>query len=109
MQITPMPHFPPQILALPKFGGQFDAFKLQAAACDVLFASYPAGTSIPPHHHETANVGVITRGELFLTIDGVEKRYGPGDWYHVPAQAEHAARFEHETSEIEFWFDAAHN
>ena len=33
-----------------------------------------------------------------------EKRYGPGDWYHVPARAEHAARFETETSEIEFWF-----
>ncbi len=99
-------HFPPEILALPKFDGQFDAFKLEAAACDVLFASYPAGTSIPPHHHDTANVGVITHGELFLTVDGAEKRYGPGDWYHVPARAEHSARFEHETAEIEFWFHA---
>ena len=100
------PNFPPQILALPKFAGPFDAFKLEAAACDVLFASYPAGTSIPPHHHETENVGVITRGELFLKLNGLETRYGPGDWYHVPAQTEHSARFENETSEIEFWFHA---
>ena len=107
MPITPAPHFPPEILALPKFGGQLDAFKLQAAACDVLFASYPAGTSIPPHHHDTANVGVITRGELILTVDGAEQRYGPGDWYHVPSRAEHSARFEQETSEIEFWFHAS--
>lgn len=99
-------HFPPEIRALPKFDGAFDAFKLQAEACDVLFASYPAGTSIPPHQHDTANVGVITSGELFLTVNGAEKRYGPGDWYHVPARAEHSARFEHETSEIEFWFHA---
>lgn len=37
-------------------------------------------------------------------MDGQETRYGVGDWYHVPAQAVHAARFEEETSEIEFWF-----
>ncbi|MBA3253077.1 MAG: cupin domain-containing protein [Pseudomonadota bacterium] len=103
-RITSALHFPPEILALPKFGGPFDAFKLEAGVCDVLFASYPAGTLIPPHQHDTANVGVITHGELLLTVDGAEKRYGPGDWYHVPARAEHSARFEHETSEIEFWF-----
>jgi quercetin dioxygenase-like cupin family protein len=99
-----MAHFPGLLRALPKFAGPFDAFKLEAKDCDVLFASYPAGTSIPPHQHETENVGVITQGELFLTIDGKESRYGPGDWYHVPARAMHAARFDRETSEIEFWF-----
>jgi quercetin dioxygenase-like cupin family protein len=83
--------------------GPFDAFKLQANDCDVLFASYPAGTSIEPHHHETENIG-IKQGELVLTLDGKEHRYGPGDWYHVPARAIHAARFEKDTSEIEFWF-----
>lgn len=99
-----MAHFPKLLLDLPKFAGPFDAFKLEARNCDVLFASYPAGTSIPPHHHETENVGVITQGELILTLDGKETRHGPGDWYHVPARAAHAARFEQETSEIEFWF-----
>lgn len=99
-----MPHFPPLLRGLPKFEGPFDAFKLEAKGCDVLFASYPAGTAIPSHHHDTENVGIITQGELILTLDGKEKRYGPGDWYHVPARAAHAARFEKETSEIEFWF-----
>jgi quercetin dioxygenase-like cupin family protein len=99
-----MPHFPNLLRELPKFAGPFDAFKLEAKDCDVLFASYPAGTSIPPHDHETENVGVITQGELILTMDGKESRYGPGEWYHVPARAVHAARFEKETSEIEFWF-----
>ena len=99
-----MPHFPPLVRELPKFDGPFDAFKLEARSCDVLFASYPAGTSIAPHRHETENVGVITQGELILTLDGKESRYRPGQWYHVPARAVHAARFELETSEIEFWF-----
>jgi quercetin dioxygenase-like cupin family protein len=97
-------HFPDQIRGLPKFDGPFDAFKLQAKGCDVLFASYPAGTTISPHRHETENVGVITQGELILTMNDEERRYGPGHWYHVPAKAEHAATFEQDTSDIEFWF-----
>ena len=103
-----MPHFPHLLRSLPKFEGPFDAFKLEANNCDVLFASYPAGTAIPEHHHETENVGIITQGELILTLDGEETRYGPGQWYHVPALAKHAARFEKETAEIEFWFQEKH-
>ena len=97
-------HFPERIRALPAFDGPFEAFKLSARRCDVLFAAYPAGTSIPPHHHETENVGVINRGELILTLNGEERRFGPGDWFHIPARAEHAARFDRDTSGIEFWF-----
>lgn len=98
------PHFPDLIRQLPDFEGPFDAHQLNAEGCEVLFASYPAGTSIEPHAHPTRNVGVITEGELLLTIGGVESRYGPGDWYHIDANEEHAARFEVDTSEIEFWF-----
>ncbi len=99
-----MTHFPSQLRSLPAFDGPFDAFKLEAKNCDVLFASYPEGTTISPHSHETDNVGVITQGELILTINGQEVRYGVGAWYHVPAQTLHSARFEETTSEIEFWF-----
>lgn len=99
-----MAHFPPQLQSLPKFEGIFEAFKLEAKGCDVLFASYPSGTVIPPHTHETDNVGVITQGELILIMDAQETHYKVGDWYHVPAQAIHAARFDEITSEIEFWF-----
>lgn len=102
-----MAHFPRVLRDLPKFAGPFDAFKLEARDCDVLFASYPAGISIPQHHHQTENVGVITQGELILIVDGKETRHGPGDWYHLPARVDHAARFEKPTSEIEFWFHKA--
>ncbi len=71
----------------------------------MLFASYPAGTAIPPHRHATDNYGVITRGELILTLEGCEQRCAAGDWYHVPAGCLHSARFEHDTDEIEFWFE----
>ncbi len=100
------PHFPELLRNLPTFDGPFDAHRLAAARCEVLFASYPAGTIIAPHAHETDNVGVITQGELILTTDGTERRFAVGDWYHVPPKKLHAARFEVPTSEIEFWFDA---
>ena len=96
--------YPDKIKSLPLYDGRFDAYKLEAKGSDVLFASYPAGTSIPPHVHETDNHGVITRGELILTMNNVETRVKTGDWYHVPANVEHSARFEVETDEVEFWF-----
>lgn len=99
-------HFPDLIRTLPEFTGPFDAFRLHASNCEVLFASYPEGTNIEAHTHPTENVGVITEGELILIKDGEERRYGTGDWYHIDANEEHAARFEVHTSEIEFWFSA---
>ena len=96
--------FPELIRALPAFEGPFDAMRLKAEGCEVLFASYPPGTVIEPHSHPTNNCGLITKGELHLTVGGLESRYGPGAWYTVPANQEHSARFELETAEIEFWF-----
>ena len=98
-------YFPDLIRNLPEFEGPFDAYRLAASGCDVLFASYPAGTTIEAHSHPTRNVGVILQGELFLTVAGEEHRFGVGDWYFVDADAEHAARFEVDTSEVEFWFE----
>ncbi len=62
---------------------------------------------IEAHAHDTHNVGVITSGELILAVDGQERRFGPGDWYEIDAGVSHAARFEHDSAEIEFWFTDA--
>jgi len=96
--------YPKRIKELPLYDGRFDAYKLEAKGVDVLFASYPADTSIPPHTHDTDNHGVISKGELMLTMNGVTQKFAVGDWYHVPANVEHSALFEVETDEIEFWF-----
>jgi quercetin dioxygenase-like cupin family protein len=102
--MTTRSHFPDRIKKLPPFEGPFDAFRLAGDDCEILFASYPPGTVIDPHSHDTENCGVITAGELLLTIDGSERRYGPGDWYRLAPGQVHSARFEAETAEIEFWF-----
>jgi len=102
--VTKPAHFPARIKSLPPFEGPFDAHRLAAEGCDVLFASYPAGTTIATHTHETENCGVITEGELFLKTGDRETRYGPGDWYYLAPKEPHSARFDVPTSEIEFWF-----
>jgi quercetin dioxygenase-like cupin family protein len=102
--VTRPVHFPPEIAAFPAFDGPFDAFRLAAEGCDVLFASYPSGTTIEPHRHATNNVGIITKGALILTMNGTTQTFVTGDWYHVPVDAEHAARFDVDSAEIEFWF-----
>lgn len=104
MEVKVSGKYPNRIKQLPSYDGRFDAYKLAAENADVLFASYPAGTSIPPHSHDTDNHGVITRGKLLLTMAGEQKTIGVGEWYHVPAGVEHAALFEEETDEVEFWF-----
>ena len=96
--------YPEKIRQLPRFEGQFEAFRLSADNCEVLFASYPAGTRIEPHVHDTENVGVITTGRLLLTMDGKTQSIAAGEWYHVPAGKTHAAEFPEDTAEIEFWF-----
>ncbi len=97
-------YYPEKIRQLPPYEGRFEAFRLASKNCDVLFASYPAGTRIEPHSHETENVGVITVGELLLTMDGETQVIKAGEWYHVPAGKTHAAEFLQDTAEIEFWF-----
>ena len=88
----PDSHFPDLIRSLPKFEGPFDAMRLAGDGCEVLFASYPSGTVIEPHTHPTRNCGVITKGELLLTVNGIEGRYGPGDWYRLDVDQERAIR-----------------
>ena len=96
--------FPPRIRSLEPFSERFEAFRLAARNCDVLFASYPAGTRIEAHIHDTENWGVITGGEMMLTVAGRETRYEPGDRYHIAPRTLHAVRCAVDTEEIEFWF-----
>jgi hypothetical protein len=48
--------YPDRIKTLALYDGRFDAYKLAAQGADVLFASYPPGTRIPPHSHDTDEI-----------------------------------------------------
>ena len=96
---------PPLIEALPDYAGRFTAKRLAADGCTVFFASYPAGTEIESHTHDTENTGVIVRGELHLTTADGSHVFRAGDWYSLAPGEAHAAYFPVATEEIEFWFD----
>ena len=99
------PNIHPLIQAsLSKFSGRFEAWEHKADNLELYCAYYPPGTIIDNHTHETDNCGIIIQGQMFVTIDGVEKSYGVGDWYSVEAGVVHSARTVEMTSEIEFWF-----
>jgi quercetin dioxygenase-like cupin family protein len=89
---------------LTKFSGRFEAWQHQSDNLQLFCAYYPADTVIEPHSHETDNCGVIIQGEIFITIEGIEKSYKTGEWYEVAAGIVHSARTTELTTEIEFWF-----
>lgn len=96
--------FPQKIRDLTPHQCRFDAFKMMGEDCEIFFATYPAGADVEPHTHETENYGVVTKGEMTLTISGTPYTYKVGEWYHIPANAEHSAKCDVETEQIEFWF-----
>lgn len=96
---------PRRITALPRSQGLLGAFRLAADGCDVLFVSAPAGTDLPSHDHDTDNLGVVITGEVVVTAEGKEQRYGPGEWYEVLAGQQHAVRFDVDTVQLELRFE----
>ena len=79
-----------------------DVGKVTSEVCDITFGT-KSPCEVPTHTHPTTNYGVITEGTLYLTMDGKEKAYHSGDWFCVPAQTDHAERFEEDTSVVVFW------
>lgn len=99
--------FPARITALSPYTSRFESYALKGEEGDVIFARYPAGTRITPHSHDTENWGVVTKGEMILFVEGERQVLKPGDWYHVPAEAEHWAECGVDTEQIELWFRQA--
>lgn len=99
-----MSSFPEPIDRLPRLAGPLDARWLEARGCRVIFASYRAQERIPVCHHSSESVGVVTQGEMWLTLQGVERPIRAGQWYHIPRLAPHAVRFGTMTATVEFRF-----
>ena len=64
----------------------------QSTDHQIVFLSFPAGTKAAPHSHG-AQWGVVLSGEMLLTIGPETRRYGVGDWHHVPSGVVHSAEF----------------
>jgi hypothetical protein len=53
---------PARIRELPLVGRHLQGHCLTAQDCEVLFVPCPAGSDLPPHTHDTDNVGVVLSG-----------------------------------------------
>ena len=52
-----------------------------------------AGTTAPDHTHPFDARLLILEGEYMLGMDGSSRRFGPGDFFEVPANVRHAESF----------------
>jgi len=86
LQWGPCPDFLPEGCAIAVLHG--DPAKENA---DVFF-KVPAGSSIPPHWHTSAERMVLVSGELHVTYDGHERTVlRPGSYAYGPARLPHEA------------------
>ena len=77
---------------------------LQGKERQLVFLDIEAGVAVPPHRHGE-QWGLVIQGEMDLTVGGVTRRVGPGDWYHIPDQVEHGAVFLTRVQAMDFFAD----
>jgi quercetin dioxygenase-like cupin family protein len=95
---------PERVRALPRRGDVVPAHIVATPDCEVLFATAPAGSSLPVHTHDTDNATVVVSGETVVTTADGEQRYGPGQWYQTRANEPHGVRFDVDTVQVELRF-----
>jgi quercetin dioxygenase-like cupin family protein len=50
-------------------------------------------TVLPEHSHDFDADAVVTQGEMWLTVEGQERRLVPGDTFVLPRGMPHAERY----------------
>jgi len=74
----------------------FAQFEAQARAAGfeaVLERHWPAGTVLDEHTHPFAVQAVVVQGEMWLTIDGLERHLRVGDRFELGCEVPHAERY----------------
>ena len=77
---------------------------LQGKDSQLVFMEIDAIGDVPPHSHG-AQWGVVLKGEMKLTIDGVENIYKKGDSYYIPSGVVHSAIFNSKVFLIDYFDD----
>ena len=67
-----------------------EAYLLQGADQQVVFAQFRQDFDMPPHSH-CAQWEIVLEGRVDLIIDGVTKTYQKGDRFFIPEGVEHSA------------------
>ena len=87
--------YPKMVRDLPEIAVSIEGVRgwlMQGMKNQAVFFDIEPTAQVPPHSH-CAQWGFVLEGEMELTVGGESKVYGKGDWYFIPAGAEHAASF----------------
>jgi hypothetical protein len=69
-------------------------FRAQTADFDdVVTRDWPANHIIPDHSHPFALKALVTSGQMWLTVNGVEQALQPGDVFELSHSQPHAERY----------------
>ena len=97
--------FPEPILKLPKADIPIDglvAYIVQGVDHQILFMEFGEDVEIPEHSHES-QWGIILKGKIDLTINGVLHTFQRGDTYSIPKDVKHSAKIFAGYSDITFF------
>lgn len=72
---------------------QFRAERLRQGFDEVLERAWAPDTVIATHTHPFAADALVVQGEMWLEVDGVDRRLGPGDTFSLAASVPHSERY----------------
>ena len=58
----------------------------------VMYTSWAAGAKAPVHSHPHEQMGLCLRGEVILTINGIDYPVKAGEFYNIPENEPHSQR-----------------
>jgi len=99
--------FPEFINNLPDADITFKGIKgklFQGENHQIVFMEIDAIGEVPPHSHG-AQWGVVLKGEMKMTIDGITKIFRKGDSYYIPTNSLHSATFKTKAFIMDFFED----
>jgi mannose-6-phosphate isomerase-like protein (cupin superfamily) len=72
---------------------EFEAIERARGCSEVMARSWEPDTVQETHTHSFHARALVVQGEMWLTVDGVTERLGPGDRFDLPPGKAHAERY----------------
>lgn len=86
--------FPDIVKSFPKADVPLEglqAWLAQGEDHQILFMEFDKDVELPEHSH-AAQGGIVLKGRIDLTIDGVHRSYEAGESYHIPEGVLHSGK-----------------
>ncbi|MGD9153859.1 MAG: cupin domain-containing protein [Gammaproteobacteria bacterium] len=100
--------FPEPITKLPEANIPLEGVKSYLSQSDthqIVFMEFSKDVDLPEHSH-AAQVGIVLKGKIDLTVDGKKSTYTKGDRYYIPEGIPHSAKIYAGYADITFFDEA---